>query len=100
MPKVWAEILGETLYFFKGSIGISAKIGSFCRMTQFLLKLGAISSEIRGHFCRNSLVWQKELLLAETPSFGSFSILAEMFLFQVQSSGFRQKEEIYLSLDH
>ena len=42
----------------------------------------------------------KESLSAETPSFGSFGILAEMFLFEVLSFGYRQKEEISLSVAH
>ena len=66
----------------------------------FLPKLEDISAEIEGYFYQNSLFRQKELLSAETPSFGSFGISAEMFLFEVLSFGYRQKEEISLSVAH
>ena len=42
----------------------------------------------------------KETLSAETPSFGSFGISAEMFLFEVLSFSYRQEEEISLSVAH
>ena len=42
----------------------------------------------------------KESLLAEIVTFGSFGISAEMFLFEVLSFGYRQKEEISLSVAH
>ena len=56
--------------------------------------------ETCGIFYQKSLFRQKESLSAETPSFGSFGISAEMFLFEVLSFGFQQKEEISLSVAH
>ena len=54
----------------------------------------------KGFSCRKSLFLQKEALSAETASFGSFSISAEINFFEEPSFGFRQKDKNYLSVDH
>ena len=66
-------------------------------MGLFLPKFEDFSAEIEGYFHQNRLFWQKELLSAEMASFG---ISEEMFLFEVPSFSYRQKEEISLSVAH
>ena len=60
-----------------------------------LLKAG-----LKGFSCRKSLFLQKEALLAETASFGSFGISAEINFFEEPSFGFRQNDKNSLSVDH
>ena len=51
-------------------------------------------------FPAESLFLQKEALLAETASFGSFGISAEINFFEEPSFGFRQNDKNSLSVDH
>ena len=107
LPKLSAEILAERLSVFKRSFSVLAEAAIFGRNSHFQQKyhlsadiLANYFPETCGIFYRKSLFRQKQSLSAETPSFGSFGILAEMFLFEVLSFGYRQKEEISLSVAH
>ena len=70
------------------------------KMIVFQSKFGNNQARIEGFSCRKSLFLQNEALLAETASFGSFGISAEINFFEEPSFGFRQNDKNSLSVDH
>ena len=63
-------------------------------------KFGNNQARVEGFSCRKSLFLQKEALLAETASFSSCGISAEIDFFEEPSFGFRQNDKDSLSVDH
>ena len=101
------KLSAESLSVIFRPFGLSAERGPFGRKRQFLPK-DSLSAETyfqmlakrRVFPCRKRLFRQKEGLLAETASFGSFCISAESNFLEVSSFGFRQEHKIPLSVDH
>ena len=101
----------------RNSLCFNLAFRCFCRNSYFRQK-GLLSAEIASFgrkfhpiclnslskltiiLCRKTLFLQKQPLSAERLSFGSFCISAEMNFFESLSFGFRQKEEISLSVAH
>ena len=100
LPKLSAEISAERLSVFRRSFGVSAETAIFGRNSHFRQKYHLSADILANYFPETCGIFYQKSLLAETPSFGSFGISAEMFLFEVLSFGYRQKEEISLSVAH
>ena len=84
--------------FFRQKGLLSAEIACFGRKIN-LIYLNSLT-KLTKILCRKTLFRQKQPLSAERLSFGSFCISAEMNFFESLSFGFRQKEEISLSVAH
>ena len=84
--------------FFRQKDLLSAEIASFGRKFHPIC-LNSLS-KLTKILCRKTLFRQKQPLSAEIPSFGTFCISAERSFFESLSFGFRQKEEISLSVAH